>query len=245
MSLLLAIESSSNVYRVVIGRDREVVFDSAAGDCESSLQTLGGLLSCGLETLNAQANEIEGVAINVGPGSLTVVRAGISFVNALAFSLQVNIYPFNWFEIIARQTKNATNLPVLAAVPAANDNAYVGLIRNASVEIMRFGPLDKAVAAVGVEFSEVAVAGRIRHRFASLLNGVKIVDTGIENPDARVLLELAFAARESGGRATRQVEALNDQSDIFYEQRVLQRLPSVWRMAGLCCCRRIPFMVSR
>jgi hypothetical protein len=82
---------------------------------------------------------------------------------------------------------------------------------------MRFGPLHKAIVDVGAGLSETAVAGRIRHRFASLLNGVKMVDTGIENPDARVLLELAFDAHESGGHATTQVEALNDQSDIFYE----------------------------
>jgi len=131
--------------------------------------------------------------------------------------LKINIYPFNWFEIVAQQTKNATKLPVLGVVPAANDNAYVGLLRGASVEIMRFGPLHKAVVDVGAELSEVAVAGRIRHRMASLLNGVKIDDTGVENPDARVLLELAFIAHESGGHATTQVEALNDQSDIFYE----------------------------
>jgi len=218
MSLLLAIESSSNVYRVVIGREREVVFDSSVDNCESSLQTLGGLLTCGLEALNAETSEIKGVAINIGPGSLTFVRAGISFVNALAFSLKVNIYPFNWFEIIARQTRGVTNLPVLCAVPASNDNAYAGLIRGASVEIMRFGPLHKAVAQVANGLSEVAVVGRIRHRFASLLHDVEIVDTGIENPDARVLLDLGFEAYESGGRGTTQVEALNDQSDIFYEQ---------------------------
>jgi len=218
MSLLLAIESSSNVYRVVLGREREVVFDSIVDNCESSLRTLDALLSCGLEKLNADAGEIEGVAINVGPGSLTFVRAGISFVNALAFSLKVNIYPFNWFEIIAHQTKGTTNLPVLCAVPAANDNAYVGLIKGESVEIMRFGPLHKAVLDVGDGILEAAVAGRIRHRFESLLNGVKLVDTGIENPDARVLLDLGFEAHEAGSHATTQVEALNDQSDIFYER---------------------------
>jgi len=218
MSLILAIESSSNVYRVVIGRDREAVFDSTVDGCESSLQTLGGLLACGLERLNADANQIKGVAINIGPGSLTFVRAGISFVNALAFSLKVKIYPFNWFEIIARQTRGATLLPTLCAVPASNDNAYVGLIRGASVEIMRFGPVHKAVAEVAKGLSEVAAVGRIRHRFASLLNDIKIVDTGIENPDARMLLDLGFEAYESGGHGTTQVEALNDQSDIFYEQ---------------------------
>lgn len=217
MSLLLAIESSSNVYRVVIGRDGAPVFDSAVNNCDSALQTLGGLLSCGLEALNAEASEIKGIAINVGPGSLTFVRAGISFVNALAFSLKVNIYPFNWFEIIAGQTRDTTHLPVLCAVPAANENSYVGLIRGASVEIMRFGPLHKAIAEVGGGVSEAAVAGRIRHRFASLLNDVRLVDTGIEGPDAQVLLRMGFEAHESGGHSTTQVEALNDQSNIFYE----------------------------
>ena len=217
MSLILAIESSSNEYRVVLGRDGAAVFDSTVNNCDTALRTLGGLLSCGLETLNAEASEIAGVAINVGPGSLTFVRAGISFVNALAFSLKANIYPFNWFEIIAAQTKQATELPVLCAVPAANDNAYVGLIRDASVEIMRFGPLHKAIADVSEGIVEAAVAGRIRHRFAEFLPDVKVVDTGIETPDARVLLQLGFEAYSSGREATTQVEALNDQSRLFFE----------------------------
>jgi len=178
---------------------------------------LGALLSCGLERVGASASEIAGVTINIGPGSLTFVRAGISFVNALAFSLKVSIYPFNWFEIIAAQAKETTGLPVICAVPASNDNAYVGLIRGDVVKIMRFGPLREAFAKVNSEFPEVAVAGRIRHKLAALLGEAKVVDTGIENPDARVLLRLGYEALMDGDRATMQVEALNDQSNIFYE----------------------------
>src|SRR5215213_1011499 len=215
MSLLLAVESSSNEYRVVLGRDGEAIFDSAVNNCDLPFRTLGALLECGLEVVRAQANEIEGVAINVGPGSLTFVRAGISFVNALAFSLGVSIYPFNWFEIIAAQTREATELPVVCAVPASNDNAYVGLIRGAAVEIMRFGRVDVALGKVSEGLKEVAVAGRIRHRLAVLLGEARVVDTGIENPDARVLLRLAW---KDSGRATTQVEALNDQSDVFFDQ---------------------------
>jgi tRNA threonylcarbamoyladenosine biosynthesis protein TsaB len=215
MSLLVAVESSSNEYRVVIGRDGEALFDSAVDQCELPFRTLGALLECGLERVGASASEIKGVTINIGPGSLTFVRAGISFVNALAFSLKVSIYPFNWFEIIAAQT--ATDLPVVGAVPASNDNAYVGLIRGAQVEIMRFGPLHEAFAKINGEFPEVAVAGRIRHKLAGLLKESRVVDTGIENPDARVLLRLAHQAWKDGDRSTAQVEALNDQSDVFYE----------------------------
>ena len=217
MSLLVAVESSSNEYRVVIGRDGDAVFDSAVDTCELPFRTLGALLSCGLERVGLPASEITGVTINVGPGSLTFVRAGISFVNALAFSLKVSIYPFNWFEIIAAQARDTTDLPVIGAIPASNDNAYVGLIRDARVEIMRFGPLHEAFAKVGGEFQEVAVAGRIRHKLTALLGEARVVDTGIETPDARVLLRLAHQAGKDGDRSTVQVEALNDQSNVFYE----------------------------
>jgi tRNA A37 threonylcarbamoyladenosine modification protein TsaB len=216
MSLLVAVESSSNEYRVVIGRDGDVAFDSAVDKCDLPFRTLGALLSCGLERVGLPASGIKGVTINIGPGSLTFVRAGISFANALAFSLKVSIYPFNWFEIIAAQTRETTELPIVCAVPAANDNAYVGLIRGARVEIMRFGPLHEAFAKVRREFPEVAVAGRIRHKLAALLGDTRVVDTGIENPDARVLLRLGHQASIDGDRSTAQVEALNDQSEVFY-----------------------------
>jgi hypothetical protein len=61
------------------------------------------------------------------------------------------------------------------------------------------------------------VAGRIRHKLAALLEETRVVDTGIENPDARVLLRLGHQALISGERSTGQVEALNDQSNVFYE----------------------------
>ena len=218
MSLLLAVESSSNEYRVVLGRDGEAIFDSAVNNCDPALRTLGALLECGLDIVGARPNEIKGMAINVGPGSLTFVRAGISFVNALAFSLKVNIYAFNWFEIIAEQTREMTELPVVCAVPASNDNAYVGLIRGATVEIMRFGRVDEALAKVSDGLFEVAVAGRIRQRLATLMDGVSVVDTGIENPDGRVLLKLGYEAWQNDRRATKQVEALNDQSDVFFDE---------------------------
>jgi hypothetical protein len=44
-----------------------------------------------------------------------------------------------------------------------------------------------------------------------------VVDTGVETPDARVLLRLAHQAWKDGDRSTAQVEALNDQSNVFYE----------------------------
>jgi tRNA threonylcarbamoyladenosine biosynthesis protein TsaB len=157
-----------------------------------------------------------GVAVNIGPGGLTYIRAGVSFVNALAFSLGVNIYPFNWFEIVAHQARKLTALPVLCAVPAANDQAYTALINGTCIETLRFGPISSSVAEINEGLAEVAVAGRIRHRLSALLDRVEVFDTGIVKPDANVLLELAYGASEGTGGSATQVSPLNDQSEIFY-----------------------------
>jgi tRNA threonylcarbamoyladenosine biosynthesis protein TsaB len=217
MSLLLAVETSSDECRVVLGHDRRLIFDSARDCGFSPSRDIARLVSCGLGLVSAQAREIMGVAVNIGPGGLSYVRAGVSFVNALAFSLGIRIYPFNYFEIITNQARKHTALPVLCAVPAANDHAYMGLASGTSVEVMRFGPLPPVVAEISARLTEVAVAGRIRHRLSSLLNRVKVIDTGIEKPDASVLLELGYRACERASTSAIQVSPLNDQSEIFYE----------------------------
>ena len=66
------------------------------------------------------------------------------------------------------------------------------------------------------DFLKSRWCGRIRHKLAALLGEAKVVDTGIENPDARVLLRLGYEAWKRGERSTVQVEALNDQSEVFY-----------------------------
>jgi tRNA threonylcarbamoyladenosine biosynthesis protein TsaB len=217
MSLLLAIETSSDEYQIILGRDGKPIFNSARDRGSVPSRDIAGFVSCGLGLVNADVNEIMGVALNIGPGSHSYVRAGVAFANALAFSLGTRIYPFNYFEIIASQAQKLTALPVLSAVPASNDYAYVSLTKGAFVEIMRFGPLHSVVADLSDGFAELAVAGRIRHRLSPLLNRVKVLDTGIEKPDANILLDLGFQAYERAGTSVTQVSPLNDQSEAFYE----------------------------
>jgi tRNA threonylcarbamoyladenosine biosynthesis protein TsaB len=217
MKLLLAIETSSDEYRAVLGCDGRLLFDSALDSGSPTSRDIATLVSHGLGLVSAHVSDIAGVALNIGPGGLSYVRAGVSFVNALAFSLGIPIYPFNFFEIIASEARKQTELPVLCAVPAANDHAYVGLVNGASVEVMRFGRLPSVVAEISDGLAQVAVAGRIRHRVASLLNRVMVIDTGIEKPDASVLFDLGYQAFAGASTPATQVSPLNDEAGIFYE----------------------------
>lgn len=213
MSLLLAIETSSDQYAVVLGRGAEVLFNSAT-ECEPS-RDLSVLVSKGLSVLAAQVSDIDCIALNVGPGGLSYVRAGVAFANALAFTLPAPIYAFNYFDIIGHQAQ--TELPLVCAVPAAGGDAYAGLYRNGAVAAMRFGPLANVVAQVAAGFTDVAVAGKLRERLASLLPGTRVIDTGIDRAGATAVFEMGRKARENGVEPSVQVSALNEQASVFYE----------------------------
>jgi tRNA A37 threonylcarbamoyladenosine modification protein TsaB len=218
MNLLAAIETSSDNYRIAFACDRGIIFDSAHDWNNSPSRDIGGLVSCGLKLVNACAHDINAVTLNIGPGALSSIRAGVSFANALAFSLGIPIYPFNYFDIVAREARKHTALPVLCAIPAATNHAYVGLINGNSIELMRFGPLKSIITEISSQFREVAVAGRIREHLLHLMPRIKVIDTGIERPDVSVLAEMGLRANQINCRPVSQVSPLNEEATIFYEE---------------------------
>ena len=218
MNLVLGIETSMDPYQVVLGDNATLLFDSAR-DCRCQpSRDMGCLLSCGLGLVGARISNIALIAVNIGPGGLSSIRAGVSFANALAFSLGIPVYPFNYFELVGHQASKITELPVLCVLPAAGDSGYAGLFSDGLVKITRFGPLPSVVASIAGGLTEVAVAGRFRDRVSLLLPGTKIFDTGIEKPDAKILLDMGHLAQKTGSPTASQANPLNEQAAMFYEQ---------------------------
>nr|VFK40187.1 MAG: tRNA threonylcarbamoyladenosine biosynthesis protein TsaB [Candidatus Kentron sp. SD]VFK45738.1 MAG: tRNA threonylcarbamoyladenosine biosynthesis protein TsaB [Candidatus Kentron sp. SD] len=223
MKLLLAIETSWNRPWVLLGDgadrlfDSERLFDSHPGSAGTRPPELSTQVSGGIEALGAEVRDIGAIAVNVGPGRLTSIRAGIAFSNALAFSLSIPIHPFNYFQIMASQLDRITDLPALVGVPAAGDLAYVGLVRGGKVESPRFGPLSVVAEEVRAGLKEVAVAGGSRPRLLSLPRSATVVDTRIESPDGGVLFEMGLAAWERAATGKDRVAPLTEESEIFHE----------------------------
>lgn len=216
MSLLLAIEISSNDYHVVIGKDNKPVFNSLDNYPLPPSPDLKELISFGLKSINSTINDISAVALNVGPGALSYVRTGVAFVNALAFSLNIPIYPFNYFEIIAHEVRTQTKTPIVCTIPAPDDYVYAALIRENCKNVLKFDLFDPTVQAMTVGLSEVAIAGKMRQRLLDTITWTKVIDTNITKPSAFSLLELGHQAMSNNG-GIGQVTPLNDQSEIFYE----------------------------
>lgn len=66
--------------------------------------------------------EISHLCIDVGPGSFTGIRVGLSFVKALSYSFNIPTVEFNSLGLIAYQCRQ--NGKVLVTLPAVKDHFY-------------------------------------------------------------------------------------------------------------------------
>jgi tRNA threonylcarbamoyladenosine biosynthesis protein TsaB len=215
MSLLLGIETSSLSYAVVFGRDGTLLFDS--GDETNPPADLAGLVERGLAAVDAARRDIDAIAVDIGPGGLGAVRAGVSFANALAWSLARPVYPVTAFELIGFEAWRALQAPILCLRATSHGNAYVGLYDGAAVTAMRYGQLAATVAAVAGPLPRLGVAGTSRGQIAAILPGAEIVDSGVAGARARSLIEIGLSGRAALDPATSRASPLTEQSRIFHE----------------------------
>ncbi|MBV9761928.1 MAG: tRNA (adenosine(37)-N6)-threonylcarbamoyltransferase complex dimerization subunit type 1 TsaB [Acidobacteriaceae bacterium] len=214
--MLLVIETSSDPFQIALGAKSGVLFDSRHAIELSESRDLARALVTGLKQLGASTNDLNGIALDIGPGGLSYIRSGVSFANALAFSLHIPIYAFNSFQIMGSEARQRTSLPVLCGIGAASGLAYVALVNDASLVNVRFGLLSSAIAELSKGLPAIAVAGKIRHQVSDLLPGVDVIDTGIERPNAPVLLDLAIRAVENRDGSLELATPLNEEAAIFY-----------------------------
>ncbi len=74
-----------------------------------------------LESQQLSPQNLGGLAVNIGPGSFTGIRTGLSTVRTLAQFLEVPVYAFNTFELLAAKTPEMLTAIYLDALQG---NAY-------------------------------------------------------------------------------------------------------------------------
>ena len=211
MSLLLAIETSSARYGLALGANGEVRCETVQG--AESQRDLALMLTAALAEIDARAADIEAIAVDIGPGSLGSLRDGVAFANGLAYALRRPVYGFLSFELLGAVAQRATQLPVLCTRRANEGLAYVGLYDNGRVARMRHGALERIApqAAVGDAF---ALAGSFREL---ALPGARFVDSGVETPLARTMIEIGVAGRTASDALAAPALPLTENAAVFRE----------------------------
>jgi len=228
MSLQLAVESTSGLYSVAIGPVGTGTVGIGAGDGtvahqasrrdEPGFAGLGGLVDRALAELGGAVADVSRLAVDIGPGNLSSVRAAAAYVNGLAFSLGLEIFCVSSLELLATQYSQQGSLPVLCMRKASGGNAYLGLYRGAEPVWLAFGQLGPTVVALCGSLPELAVAGGPADTVAKVLPETHVADTGLAHPDIDVLYRLAVNPAGPRGTVVDMAHPLNEGSPEFHEQ---------------------------
>ncbi|BCB79494.1 hypothetical protein Pflav_059040 [Phytohabitans flavus] len=120
MKLTLSIETSSSDYGVALSAGRDLVRHQTVSRLTPGFVNVGELAAATLREAGHGFEDLERLAVNVGPGNLGSVRAGVSYANGLAFSLQVPVLGVDSLTLTAIQAGRPGGPPCCAsATPGA------------------------------------------------------------------------------------------------------------------------------
>lgn len=125
---LLAVTSSQLQLSVAILHEGKTNFHEVSKEKGRRGEYLFPEIQHALKSMGIHVNDVQALIADVGPGSYTGLRTGISFVNGLAFARNIPVYGFSSLEmVLSAALEKEMSLPseVVAAVYAGRQEVYV------------------------------------------------------------------------------------------------------------------------
>lgn len=146
--ILLALDTTSAVATAALFQDGHLLDERAADSAKKHAETALPLIDELLEANGVSISSVDVFAVDIGPGSFTGVRIGVSLVNALAFATGKKVVPINALFALYIAA-NEPERPVCALIDARNKNVYAALYRAGREQIAPEGAqLDAFLARV-------------------------------------------------------------------------------------------------
>ena len=101
MGFVLALEASSRTYAAAAGDGERPRAQRASRRDDPAFTGLGDLVAQTLAESGAAFRDIAAIAVDIGPGGLSSMRAAVAYANGLAFSLGVRLFPITSLELMA------------------------------------------------------------------------------------------------------------------------------------------------
>ena len=204
MTLTLAVETSSRAFGAALISDGTVLAQASADRSDPGFVDVGVLAGSVIAEAGRTVADLDRLAVDVGPGNLASVRAGIAYVNAVAFARAIPVVPLDSLALLGGPGTLALRLAggslVYASLTRADGRVATRLGDLAVVVKELFHPDDASVpAAEGgsprarshPDDAPVRVAGARRPQAIALLAelGVEATDSGVDAPGIDALVE--------------------------------------------------------
>lgn len=124
--LILGLTTSSAWGSVCLMDESGLKAEKVSKDPKAHTEFLNSALESLLRDANRSFSQIQGVALDLGPGSFTGVRLAVNVAKTLSFSLNIPIFTTNSLAVISHQI----NQPVLVAINAHKNLVYTACFEN-------------------------------------------------------------------------------------------------------------------
>lgn len=197
---VLALDASGGACSVAVSHDGEVVAYRHRAMTRGHAEALVPMIDETLGEAGLGFPEIGAVAVTVGPGSFTGVRAGLAVARGIALARDIPLIGVDSFEAIghAMPAPERAGRAIVIAIDTKRRDLYLSAVLasgETAIEPCVARPED---AVVLLPAAPIALAGDGRHMLLPLLQGLDVREIAIDAPDARDVALLASRLAASG-----------------------------------------------
>lgn len=200
----LAIETSSAMGFVTLGRDGQVVAERALSGPRRHAVEIVATVAALCADHGLPSGDLREVYVSAGPGSFTGLRLGITVARMLAFARNVGVVAVPTLEVIAQNALEVDQPPTQVAVilDAKRSNVFAAVFERhgdgyaASCDPAEMEPF----AFLSTQARGCAVMGEgVRyHRAAVERSGLKVLPERLWPPQAGIVYRLGLARARAG-----------------------------------------------
>ena len=127
---ILGISTSSHIASVAVCENDKIILELNINNNKTHSETLVPLINELLVKSNLNLLDIKAIACDVGPGSFTGIRIGISTIKAISESLNIPVIPVSSLEALAYNICNVNCDTICSLIDAKNNQVYSGIFDN-------------------------------------------------------------------------------------------------------------------
>ncbi len=187
MSVILNIETSSEICSIAVSKDGMIEFHLESEEPMKHAVLLGQYIERALEDIARKELKLDAVAVSLGPGSYTGLRIGLSMAKGLCFAQDLPLIGINTLQLLAVKAMFSIREP-------EGDELLIPMIDARRMEVYTAG-YDFALNEV-IEPSPLILTPESLQEFADRR---KIIVNGNGAPKAKDMLQLPNATYLSGG----------------------------------------------
>ncbi len=200
---ILALETTERIGAVAVLEDATLLHEVRLNAAERTASSLAPAIAELLAQVGWKPNDLELVAVNIGPGSFTGLRQGVTMAKTLAYALGIEVLGIHTLESIGQGAPaNIDRLSV--AIDAQRQQVFAGeLLRDARGDLRLAGEveiLDNEAWLRGLPADTYISGPALKKLRGEIPAELRILDEAAWLPTANAVGQLAFRDFTAGRR---------------------------------------------